>query len=152
MHPPLLLGNDLTCMSEETIEIITNKDIIALNQSSFVYQARRFVDYGELEVWAKPLISLMSGEIAVALLNRSESNATITFNLESIGLDASKSYTIKDLWTKEPFLPSIQKEISREVAGHGIVVLKINGKLLPYNMLQQIRCLREPQTPLYLGG
>ena len=94
----------------------------------------------------------MSGEIAVALLNRSESNATITFNLESIGLDASKSYTIKDLWTKEPFLPSIQKEISREVAGHGIVVLKINGKLLPYNMLQQIRCLREPQTPLYLGG
>ena len=136
MHSPLLLGNDLTNMSKETIEIITNKDIIALNQSSFVYQARRLVDNGELEVWAKPLISTISGEIAVALLNRSKNNETITFSLNSVGLDASKEYTIKDLWTKEAYPPSTQREITREVAGHGIVVLRIKGESLPYNVFQ----------------
>ncbi|MDD4148703.1 MAG: glycoside hydrolase family 27 protein [Bacteroidales bacterium] len=136
LHSPLLLGNDLTNMSEETIEIITNKDIIALNQSPFVYQARRLVDYGELEIWAKPLISTMSGKVAVALLNRSENNETITFNLKSVGLDASKKYTIKDLWTKETFLLSTQENITREVVAHGIVVLEIKGKALPHNVFQ----------------
>lgn len=70
MHSPLLLGNDLTQLSDETLGIITNKDIIDLNQSSYVYQARRMVDYGNLEVWAKPLFYSMSGEVAVALLKR----------------------------------------------------------------------------------
>jgi len=136
MHSPLLLGNDLTKLSKETIKIITNKDIIALNQSSFVYQARRLVDYGELEIWAKPLISTMSGEIAVALLNRSENTKTITFILKSLGLDASKEYTIIDLWTKETYPSSTRKEVTREVAGHGVVVLKIKGESLPFNVFQ----------------
>lgn len=136
MHSPLLLGNDLTQMSEGTIEIITNKDIIALNQSPFVYQARRLVDFGEQEVWAKPLISTMSGEIAVALLNRSKNSETIIVNLKSVGLDASKSYTIKDLWTKESFSSSTKTEISMKVEGHGVVVLKIKGTSLPYNVYQ----------------
>lgn len=136
MHSPLLLGNDLTNMSKETLEIITNKDIIALNQSPFVYQARRLVDYGELEVWAKPLVSTISGEIAVALLNRTENNDTISFSLESLGLDASKEYTIKDLWTKETYPPSTLDEVTRGVVGHGIVVLQIKGESLPYNVFQ----------------
>jgi len=136
MHSPLILGNDLTNMSKETIKIITNEDIIALNQSQFIYQARRLIDYGELEVWAKPLISTMSGEIAVALLNRSENKETITFDLKSVGLDASKGYTIKDLWTKESFESSTQNEIKREVVNHGITVLKIKGESLPFNVFQ----------------
>ncbi|SIP91723.1 glycoside hydrolase family 27 protein [Maribacter ulvicola] len=136
MHSPLLLGNDLTNMSDETIDIITNKDIIALNQSSYVYQARRLIDYGDLEVWAKPLVSTMSGEIAVALLNRSEKTESITFNLKSVGLDASKEYTMKDLWTKESFTASTEEKVSKEVAPHGIVVLQIKGKSLPFNVFQ----------------
>jgi hypothetical protein len=136
MHSPLLLGNDLTSMSKETIEIITNEDIIALNQSSFVYQARKLVDYGELEVWAKPLISTMSGEVVVTLLNRSENSETITFKLNSVGLDASKGYTAKDLWTKEIYPLSSQQEIIRKVPSHGVFVLKIKGKSLPFNVFQ----------------
>ena len=136
MHSPLLLGNDLTGMSKETIEIITNKEMIALNQSQFVYQARRLVDDGELEIWAKPLISTMSGEIAVALLNRSEDTETISFDLKSVGLDAPKGYTIKDLWTKETFPTSTQEKVSRKVPGRGIVVLKIKGASLAFNVFQ----------------
>ncbi|MBZ0242663.1 MAG: hypothetical protein K8F24_05570, partial [Bacteroidales bacterium] len=136
MHSPLLLGNELTAMSQQTIDIITNTDIIALNQSSFVYQARRLVDYGELEVWAKPLVSTISGEVAVALLNRSENEKTISFNLESVGLDAAKSYVVKDLWSKEQFPLSTENELSRTIPSHGVVVLQIKGKSLPYNVFQ----------------
>jgi hypothetical protein len=70
MHSPLLLGNDLTAISKETLDLVSNSEMIALHQSDYVYQARRLVDYGELEVWAKPLIDTMSGDIVVGLLNR----------------------------------------------------------------------------------
>ena len=136
MHSPLLLGNDLTNLSEETLEIITNKDIIALNQSEFVYQARRMVDYGELEVWAKPLVSSMSGEVAVALLNRSNDTQRISFAMDQVGLEASAGYTMQDLWSKEMFDTATEAEIVREVPPHGVVVLKIKGTSIPFNVFQ----------------
>ena len=136
MHSPLLLGNDLTNLSDETLEIITNKDIIALNQSSYVYQARRMVDYGDQEVWAKPLIDSMSGEVAVALLNRSDKPQPIKFALEQVGLDASKGYTMRDLWSKEIFDTETDLEVIREVPSHGVVVLKIKGTSIPFNVFQ----------------
>jgi hypothetical protein len=136
MHSPLLLGNDLTKMSAETIEIISNEDIIALNQSNYVYQARRLADYGDLEVWAKPLISSISGEVAVALLNRSAKKASIDFDMKTIGIDASKSYTAKDLWSRESYPSSNNPKISIEVESHGIIILKIKGTSLPYNVFQ----------------
>ncbi|MCM4166541.1 Alpha-galactosidase A [Arenibacter antarcticus] len=136
MHSPLLLGNDLTAMSNETIAIITNEEIIAVNQSPFVYQARRLVDDGDLEVWAKPMISTMSGEIIVGLLNRSKEVATMTVNLETIGIDDSVGYHMRDLWGKEDFASSTEPNRSFTVPSHGIVVLKVKGKSLPYNKFQ----------------
>ena len=136
MHSPLLLGNDLTKLSDQTLEIITNKDIIALNQSNYVYQARRMVDYGDLEVWAKPLIDSMSGEVAVALLNRSNEVQSIKFALDQVGLDASANYTMKDLWSKETFDSTTNLEVVREVPAHGVVVLKIKGTSIPFNVFQ----------------
>ena len=136
MHSPLLLGNDLTKLSDETLEIITNKDIIALNQSDYVYQARRMVDYGDLEVWAKPLIDSMSGEVAVALLNRSNESQPINFMLEQVGLDASAGYTMKDLWSKETYKSTTNSEVMCEVPAHGVVVLRIKGTSIPFNVFQ----------------
>ena len=136
MHSPLLLGNDLTNLSDETLGIITNKEIIALNQSEFVYQARRMVDDGDLEVWAKPLISTISGEVAVALLNRSDKAQSITLDLNKVGLDASAGYTMDDLWSKEKYASSVDRKVVREVPSHGVVVLKIKGTSIPFNVFQ----------------
>ena len=136
MNSPLILGSDLTKINEQTLDIITNKDVIALNQSDFVYQARRLVDYGDLEVWAKPLKSTMSGVVAVALLNRSEKDSDIKFDLEDIGLNHRKGYSMKDLWTKKEYPLSKNKTTSMKVPAHGVVVLKIKGTSLPYNVFQ----------------
>ncbi len=136
LHSPLLLGNDLTRILPQTLQIITNEDVIALNQSKFVYQARRLADFGDLEIWAKPLESAVSGKVAVALLNRSNQPQLIECPSETIAIDASKGYTMKDLWSKEAFPLSTQTVIKKTVPPHGVVVLQINGTFKSYNVFQ----------------
>lgn len=136
MNSPLLAGNDLRSMSKETIEILTNKELIALNQDPLVYQARRLVDDGDLEVWAKPLISTMSGKVAVTLLNRSDKSASISFNLNTVGIDASKGYKYRDLWKKKDFGNSEKETLTFEVPAHGVVVLTVDGTSKPFNVFQ----------------
>jgi len=136
MNSPLLAGNDLRDMSEETIAILTNKELIALNQDPLVYQARRLVDEGDLEVWAKPLISTMSGKVAVTLLNRSDKPTTMTFDLNTVGLDASKGYSYRDLWAKQDYESTTKNTLSFEVPAHGVVVLSLSGTSKPFNIFQ----------------
>lgn len=136
MNSPLLAGNDLRSMSSETISILTNKEIIALNQDPLVYQARRLADTGDLEVWARPLISTMSGQVAVALLNRSAQEAAISFEPDSVGLQSNKGYTMRDLWAKKDYPLSDKKKVSFNVPAHGVVVLKLTGTAKPFNVFQ----------------
>ena len=136
MNSPLLAGNDLRHMTKETIDILTNKEIIALNQDPLVYQARRLVDTGDLEVWAKPLMSTMSGKVAVTLLNRSDKTATMTFDLKTVGIDASKGYKYRDLWAKKDVENAQKETLTFEVPKHGVVVLTIDGTSKPFNVFQ----------------
>lgn len=136
LNSPLLAGNDLRYMSAETIAILTNKEIIALNQDPLVYQARRLVDDGDLEVWAKPLISTMSGKVAVTLLNRSDKTETMTFNIDTVGLDASEGYSYRNIWEQKDFEKTNKDALSFEVPAHGVVVLTFDGTSKPFNIFQ----------------
>jgi hypothetical protein len=136
MNSPLLIGSDLRSISDETVELLTNKELIAINQDPLGYQARRVTDKGDLEVWARPLISTMSGKIAVALLNRSATTQTVSFSLDSVGLIADKGYTVRDLWDKTNYESSQKNSLSFDVPSHGIVVLKIEGTAKPFNVFQ----------------
>ncbi|MCU4157828.1 glycoside hydrolase family 27 protein [Carboxylicivirga sp. A043] len=136
MNSPLMAGNDLSSMSQQTLDILTNKEVIALNQDPLAYQARRIIDYGDLEVWGKPLGSTMSGEVAVALLNRSETLQPIEFKLEDIGILASKGYTYRDLWTSQSSDSLQDENLCFDVPSHGVVVLRIKGQSKPYNVYQ----------------
>jgi len=136
LNSPLLAGNDLTKMSKETLGILTNKEMIAINQDPLVYQARRLRDDGNREVWARPLKHTMSGEIAVALFNRAKEKSTITFMPDSLSIDSRRGYTMLDVWSKKAYPRSVNREQSFEVPGHGVVVLTIKGTSLPYNVFQ----------------
>lgn len=136
MNSPLLLGNDLRTISKETLSLVTNAEIIALNQDKLGYQARRLKKSGELEVWAKPLISTMSGEVAVALLNRSDKAASITLDMASLGFDLNKNYTVRDLWKHKDYPATKAKTENFELPAHGVLTLKIKGKLIPFNIFQ----------------
>ena len=137
MNSPLLLGNDLRTISKETLTLVTNREIIALDQDALGYQARRIKKLGDQETWAKPLISTMSGEVAVTLLNRSDKQAEMTLEIDSTGIDAGKGYTMPDLWRHKEEALSTLNSRRFEVPAHGVVTLKITGKSLPFNIFQR---------------
>lgn len=137
MNSPLMAGNDLTRMSAQTVEILTNKDLIAINQDTFCYQARRLVDQGETEIWGRPLVSSMSGEVAVTVVNRSLEEMTVDLTLSEIGIDASAGYKTKDLWSKEIASSLSNEIITAKVPAHGVIALRISGKSLPFNVYQK---------------
>ncbi len=102
---PLMAGNDLRDMNKETLEILTNQEMIAVNQDSLGKQAFCFRDNGDYEIWVK---KLAGDEKAVCFLNRGDETKTVEVNLPVV-LRASenywsadpydlKNYTVRDLW------------------------------------------------------
>jgi len=90
---PLLAGNDLSKMTPETLALLTNKEVIAVDQDALGKQGDRVSAVGPAEIWAKPL---SSGAKAVALFNRAETSAPITLHLRDVGFpDDAK---LRDLW------------------------------------------------------
>jgi alpha-galactosidase len=122
MAAPIILGNDIRSMSSEIMGILTNEEVIAIDQDPAGIQGTRVADNGDLEVWMKPLCSPTGPEKAVALLNRSGGTANITANFSDIGV--SGTATVRDLWAHQD-LGEFQNSFSADVPSHGVVVLKI---------------------------
>jgi alpha-galactosidase len=122
MAAPLIAGNDLRNMSSQTREILTNTEVIAVDQDPAGIQGTRVVDNGDLEVWMKPLCSHDGPEKAVALLNRSRNTANISVSFGDIGV--SGSATVRDLWAHED-LGEYQNSFSADVPSHAVVMVKI---------------------------
>ena len=118
---PLLSGNDLRNMSPDIAAILTNKDVIALDQDPLGKQGRKIRDDGDLEVWAK---WLQGGDIAVALFNRGSGAKEIGVAWTELGLGASAAPTVRDLWTKEDY-GAVKSVFARTVPSHAVVLVRI---------------------------
>ena len=125
MASPLICGNDIRNMSSTIKDILTNSEVIALDQDSAGIQGTRVYKNGNSEVWCKPLGSSNGTTKGVALLNRgTTSSATITVNWSDIGLTGSA--TVRDLWAKAD-RGSYTGSYSVTVPAGGVVALKIVG-------------------------
>jgi alpha-galactosidase len=116
---PLLAGNDLRSMSDETRKILTNKEVIAVDQDKLGRQGHRISREGGAEMWIKPL---ENGDLALALFNRGETIATVRAIWELIGLQGK--HKVRDLWAQAD-LGSFRDFYSADVAAHGVVMLRI---------------------------
>ncbi|MBA2681989.1 MAG: RICIN domain-containing protein [Ktedonobacteraceae bacterium] len=117
---PLITGTDLTSMSSTTKSILTNTDVIAVDQDSLGVQGTKVSDSNGLQVWSK---RLQGGSVAVVLLNRNSSSSNITVNWSSIGISGSAS--VRNLWTHSN-VGSFNGSYTANVAGTGVVMLKIS--------------------------
>jgi alpha-galactosidase len=90
---PLIAGNDLTRMNSETRSILTNPELIAVDQDRAGMQGRRISEVGPLGVWMKPLAD---GSKAVGLFNREQGTLPISVSFREIGL--GKAACVRDLW------------------------------------------------------
>ena len=118
---PLLAGNDLRDMKPEIHDILTNKEVIAVNQDALGRQGRRVRKDGDLEVWAK---QMQDGSRSVVLLNRDVSEKEIAVSWEDIGYPSHLSASVRDLWHAKD-LGQHQEKFSASVAPHSVVMVKI---------------------------
>ena len=126
MAAPLIGGNDLRDMSDEIRDILTNEEVIAVDQDPLGVQGRIVLDRGYgAQVWAKPLAD---GSVAVALFNQRDSEMDGSVSWHEIGLEPGPAL-VRDLWTEEEFEHldggTIATRLRRKMPGHGVVMLRV---------------------------
>jgi alpha-galactosidase len=117
---PLLSGNDLRNMTSETKEMLTNSEVIAVDQDAKGVQGHRVWDEGPLEIWAK---SLADGSSAVGLFNRGESELKITLDFKTLGINGRAK--LRDLWQHKD-VGVAEDSYTAAVPKHGVVLLKVS--------------------------
>ena len=118
---PLISGNDLRDMKPEIQEILTNKEVIAVDQDRLGRQGRRVRKDGDLEVWARPL---EGGNRAVILLNRGTTEKSITVNWLDLDYPSQTTAEVRDLWQKKN-LGKFQEKFSAQVPPHSAVMVTV---------------------------
>jgi alpha-galactosidase len=116
---PLLAGNDLSTMTTETREILTNPEVIAIDQDPAGLQAYVVAEEGPLAVWVKPLAD---GGKAVGLFNRGESAMPVTAHFRDVGVGDAVS--VRDLWARKD-LGIVREHFKAVVPKHGVVLVKM---------------------------
>jgi alpha-galactosidase len=95
MPSPLMFGGQLTKLSTDswTLALLTNEEVLAVNQDALGSRGKRITQQGSTEVWAK---DLSGGRKAVAMFNRDTQDATVSVTFTQLGL--SGTLTVRDLW------------------------------------------------------
>jgi alpha-galactosidase len=118
---PLLAGNDLPNMKPEITAILTNRDVIAIDQDRLGHQARFIYAAGEVEVWAR---DLANGAKAIAVLNAGDNlYSTHPFHLDLAKLGLHGTQKAKDLWNGKDI--DLTDNMPIELASHDILLVKI---------------------------
>jgi alpha-galactosidase len=118
---PLIAGNDLRTMTGETHEILTNQEVIAIDQDPLGRQGRRVSRHGDAEVWARPLAD---GSRAVILFNRGEAEDEVSVSWQDLGYPAHLPAKVRDLWQHKD-LGTFTGKFSAAVASHGVVMTTV---------------------------
>jgi alpha-galactosidase len=116
---PLLAGNDLSKMTSETLAMLTNPEVVAVDQDPLGIQGYRVAQEGQLEVWVKPL---GDGSKAVGLFNRGESPMPVTAWFQDVGVGDTAS--VRDLWERRD-LGTFKLSYRAQVPKHGVVMIMV---------------------------
>ena len=118
---PLMAGNDIRSMTGDIRDVLTNKEVIAVDQDALGREGHRVKSAGGLEVWAK---QLADGSRAVALLNRTGGEAGITATWADIGYPTHLAAKVRDLWSHRD-LGEKTGSFQATVPSHGVVMVTI---------------------------
>ena len=126
LSAPLMAGNDLRSMTEETKSILMNPDVVAIDQDREPKPVQRLSQQGKSEVIIRPL---SGNAYAVGLYNRGDAPAEISFRWDALkfdtGLYGFRRLTAQDLWKHEP-VQTTGDTFTATVPKHGVVLLKVS--------------------------
>ncbi len=116
---PLISSTNLAQLTPSELAILTNREVIAVDQDSLGVEGHRLSQAGPIEVWAKPL----SGKrVAVGLFNSGESTLPASIRFSDVGY--SGAVRLRDLWKREN-LGVFRDHFSAEIPRHGVVLIEI---------------------------
>jgi alpha-galactosidase len=110
-------------MDDFTVSLLTNDEIIEVDQDPLGKPGWRVSRSGGLEVWKRPL---EDGSIAVGLFNRGEKTTTVTADWNDLGIHGNQK--VRDLWRQQD-LGNFDGKFSSEVGRHGVVMVKISAPI-----------------------
>ncbi len=120
LDSPLLIGCDMTQLDDFTLSLLTNDEVLEVNQDPLGKQAGRVAKYGDLEIWAK---DMEDGSKAVGLFNRGKTATKVTAKWSDLGLTGKQN--VRDLWRQKD-LGKFSDEFEATVPRHGVVLVRIS--------------------------
>lgn len=119
---PLFIGADLSKLDDFTLALLTNDEVIDVDQDPLGQAAHRVWSDARREIWARPL---SDGTMAVGLFNRGLAPAEVTVRWPQLGLAGSQH--VRDLWRRAD-VGSFAGQYSATVPRHGVVFIKVGKK------------------------
>jgi alpha-galactosidase len=131
---PLMAGNDLSNMPDSIHTILTNKDVIAVDQDTMGLQGFKFLTMGNVEVWVK---ALTGGDAAFCFLNRGSQTIDLNFDWKKHGIYHSSTdkngfklakniYQVKDLWSHK-VIGATAENLRTKIKSHDVVVVRLSA-------------------------
>jgi hypothetical protein len=123
MAAPLIAGTDVVNIAKENLDILTNPEVIAIDQDPLGVQAKvQATDGSTRWTLVKPLAN---GDTAVTFFNAGAAPLTMSVGLGELGLDATQTYSVRDLWAHTT--STATGTLTAEVPSHGVQMFRIAG-------------------------
>lgn len=119
LSSPLLIGCDISKLDDFTLNLLSNDEVLAIDQDALGKGAMQVIKTGNYQVWMK---DLEDGTKAIGIFNLSEKYQTISINWDGILPD--KKYNVRDLW-REKNLGTFKDAFKTTVTPHGVTLIKI---------------------------
>jgi len=116
---PLLLGCDLAQLDEFTLNLLTNDEVLEVNQDPLGAQAARVLRDIDVEVWAK---DMEDGSKAVGLFNRGPIELSARVGWSDLNIDGPQR--VRDLWRQRD-IGVFKEKFETKIPGHGVVLVRI---------------------------
>jgi len=136
LSAPLLIGGDIAKMDEFTLGLLTNDEVIALDQDPLGEQARQVINTGSMQVWMK---KLEDGTRAIGIFNMTDTNADLRVDWDSLGV--GRDQQVRDCWRQQD-LGVFARGFVTPVAPHGVRLIRITPA---HNILAAMVQNRDPQ-------
>jgi len=122
MKAPLLIGCDVSNMTKDTKRILTNGEVLAINQDPLGIQGIKLRSEGAAEVWGGPLVE---NSYVVLLLNIGDVETNVMMVWDDLGLEHNKLFRVRDLWEHED--KGLMKDsLTTPVPSHGVKMYKLS--------------------------
>jgi alpha-galactosidase len=123
LNAPLIAGNDLRSMDPTTRDILTNPEVIAVDQDWAGVGGERISDVGDLQIWAKPM---SQGGAAVVLFNGGLAGAEMATSAGDLDLPDADEYDVRDVWAHTTAVT--KGAVSAWVPPHGATMLVVSPR------------------------